>query len=320
MMSPLLGMLFGFVNTSTLHLSKGMQRQGIETLRWWKLPRSERSGGKAFIYIGGVVLNNMTPIWLILANRFAPPAYATGVFGLGLVVLLLYSHFVLGEPVAPVNYGGAGLIVAGTALFALHAVSHGGVDVWRFDGALVGWLTGGYIVVAGLFALFVVRTGRRFLFAAAFGALSGGMASLDPILKALGQWAGGRPGFLPGVAWGWIPFVASFVLGTAAFFTAQYAFLRKADASTMVPFQTAVYVLVPVVVQFVALPGYGPTPLVVAGIAVIFGGIALTQMGRRIEQTPPGADGRAVAHAIERTVERVHDRRHEPHEQPGEDS
>lgn len=311
MTSPLLGMLFGFLNTSTLHLSKAMQRQGIETLRWWKVPRAERSGAKAMIYIGGVILNNMTPVWLILANRFAAPAYATGVFGLGLVVLLLYSHFILGEPVDPINYAGAGLIIAGTVLFALHAVVRGRIQVWRFDPGLVGWIAGGYIVVAGLFALFVVRSGRRFLFAAAFGLLSGGMASLDPVMKALGQWAGGDPGFLPAVAWGWIPFVASFVLGTAAFLTAQFAFLHGADASTMVPIQTSVYVLLPAVVQIIALPGYEPTVLLGVGIVIILAGIVLTQMGRRTEQTPPGADGRAVANAIERTVGRMHDRRHD---------
>ncbi|MFW5826123.1 MAG: hypothetical protein ACOCVO_01060 [bacterium] len=320
MTSAYLGMLFGFINTSTLHLSKGMQRQGIETLRWWKLPRSERSSGKAFIYIGGVILNNMTPFWLILANRFAAPAYATGMFGLGLVVLLIYSHFILGEPVDPVNYAGAGLIVAGTVLFALHAISHGRVSVSQFDPVLVGWIAGGYVVGAGLFALFVVRTGRRFLFAAAFGLLSGGMASLDPVMKALGQWAGGIPAFLPVVAWGWLPFLASFVLGTAAFLASQFAFLKGADASTMVPVQTSVYVLLPVVVQLAALPDYDLTPTLALGMLVISGGIVMTQMGRRTEQTAPGADGRAVANAIERALARAREQRHSAHTHTREDS
>ena len=75
-----------------------MQRQGIGTLRWRRVSKDKRSPKRAAICIAGVLLNQSTPVWLILANRFSAPAYATGVFGLGLVLLLAYSSFILEEP------------------------------------------------------------------------------------------------------------------------------------------------------------------------------------------------------------------------------
>jgi hypothetical protein len=279
-------MLFGFVNTATLHLAKGLQRHGIETLRWRTLSRRDRSPGRAVIYVIGVILNNLAAIWIILANRFAAPAYATGMFGLGLVVLLLYSHFVLDEPVAPVNYLGCVFVVLGTALFGADALQNGRIDASRLEPWTVAIFAGAYILVAALFVVFVVKSRRGVLLSLAFGMLTGGMGSLDPVLKALGQNAGGVASVVPLVGWGWIPFGLSFLLGTGAFFNVQYAFLKGADASAMVPVQTSVYVLVPVAVQLVALPGYDLTLLLSLGIVMILSGIVLTQTGRRV---PPPA-------------------------------
>ncbi|MFW5689914.1 MAG: hypothetical protein ACOC1U_10105 [Spirochaetota bacterium] len=281
MTSPGLGMLFGFINTTTLHLAKGMQRQGIETLRWRSTPRHDRSKGKAAIYVIGVILNNMAAVWIILANRFAAPAYATGMFGLGLVVLLLYSHFLLDEPVRPINYVGAALVIVGTAVFALHALRNRSVQTARFDPIVVGIFAASFVLAAFIVVVFAMRSGRPFRIALAFGIFAGGLGSLDPVLKSLGQTAGLTAGIIPTAAWGWIPFGISFLFGTTAFFSVQYAFYHGADASAMVPVQTSVYVLTPVVVQIIALPGYQLTLSLTAGIAIILLGIVLTQMGRR---------------------------------------
>lgn len=285
MRSPLLGLVFGLINTTTLHLAKGMQRQGIGMLRWRSLPRDERSKGKAVIYVAGVILNNLTAVWLILANRFAAPAYATGMFGVGLVVLLLYSHVLLGEPVAPINYFGAALVVVGTALFGYHSLTMGRADATLLDSVTVTVFTVAFLLGAGAFAVVAIRNGSTTLVAAAFGIFAGGLASLDPVLKALGQNSGGSAGFIPATAWGWIPFGSSFVLGTIAFLSSQYAFLKGADASSMIPVQTSVYVLIPVVVQLLALPGYTADAILLSGIVLILGGIVFTQMGRRL--APP---------------------------------
>ena len=281
MTSPGLGMLFGLLNTTALHVAKGMQQHGIQTLKWRSTPREERSGKRAVIYLIGVVLNNTSPIWLILANRFAAPAYATGMFGVGLVLLLLYSHFVLREEVAPINYAGAGLIVAGTVLFALHASRNAELDLSAMSPVTVTVFTIAFFLSTGVVALLSLRRRTALGLSAAFGLFAGGIGSLDPVLKAVGQHAGGAATFFPSVAWGWVPFVFSFGLGVLAFISVQFAFHHGAIARSMVPVQTSTYVLVPVLVQLLALPGYMANSLLILAVAVLLVGIACTQAGPR---------------------------------------
>ena len=298
MTAPAMAMLFGFINTTTLHLAKGMQRQGIEMVRWKKLPHHRRSGAKATIYVAGVILNNLAPVWIVLANRYAPPAYATGMFGLGLVILFLYSHFLLGEAVKPLNYVGALLVIVGTVLFGMDALQHGQADTTEFLPIRVGIFAVSFVALAGVFALVVKRRQNGFLIAMAFGLLGGGMASLDPVLRGVGQTAGAQAAFFPTVPWGWIPFIVSFAFGSGAFFLVQYAFYHGADASAMVPVHTSLYVLTPVVVQLIALPGFRLNPFIAGGIGLIILGIVLTQMGRRdVPPVPPEPGEEDPAHA-----------------------
>ena len=285
MISPALGMLFGLLNTSAIHVAKSMQRHGINTLRWRSLSREERSGKHAVIYLVGVVVNNTSSVWLILANRFAAPAYATGMFGLGLVLLLFYSSVVLGERVHWVNYVGAVLVVVGTAAFSLHAIGGSQVQA-MLDPRAVALFCALYFLPVGALVFLGVRTGRRHLMGFSFGLMTGSMASIDPVLKSIGQTAGGAASILPAVSWGWIPFVLSFPLGIGAFFLSQYAFYRGATASDTVSAHSSLYVLLPVVVQIVALPGYRVTPVLIIGIAAIVTGIGLMQRRRAPVEIP----------------------------------
>jgi len=276
-MIPALGILFGVLNTITVHMAKAMQRHGIDTLRWGSTPKEQRSRKKALIYGGGIAVNGLSGLWLILANRFAPPAYATGMFGVGLVLLLLYSRAVLHEDVAPINYFGALLVIIGTAVFGYDALTHQAVDVAGLRGWVVAVFAAGYFGMLGVVIALAKRSGRMQLFGVAFGAVTGGLAGLDPVLKAIGQYADGTARLLPGTALGWIPFVLSLVVGLLAFLVGQYAFFHGAAANDLVPGHSTAFVLVPVVVQLIALPGYRFSLWLGVGIFAIVSGIVLIQ-------------------------------------------
>ncbi|MBU8914299.1 MAG: hypothetical protein KOO61_09780 [Spirochaetales bacterium] len=276
----LVGLLLGLINTTTLHIAKAMQRHGINTLRWARLSAEERSGKHAAIYIVGVILNQTTPLWIILANRYSAPAYATGMFGVGLVLLLVYSSVVLKEPVSPVNYLGAIIVMGGTILFSVHSIQMGSLDVSLMDRRTVFLFSVAYMAASSLGLMVGFRSRKGRIIGIAFGMFAGAAAGLDPILKALGQNASGSASLIPTELWGWLPFGLSFVLGSCGFFTVQIAFLRGARASVFVPFQSSLYVLLPVVVQLLALPGYAATPILVTGIACIVAGIIFMQLGR----------------------------------------
>lgn len=277
MTSPLLGLLFGFLNTTTIHLAKGLQRQGIRTLKWFRQARHERSVRHALIYVVGVILNNTTVVWVLLTNRFAAPAYVSGMFGLGLVVLLIYSRVVLRETVIRLNYLGAVLVVFGTMAFGYVSLNNTDIDVSLMSPRALGIFAGSFFVIAVVFLVLANRSSRAQLKGIAFGLIAGGVGGLDPVLKGLGQYAGGMGTLLPDVGWGWIPFGLSFVFGTTAFLTVQFGFHRGADASVLGPMHSSTYVLIPVISQLICLPGYNTTPMLITGILLIVVGIIFIQ-------------------------------------------
>ena len=87
-MSVILGLIFGIINTLTLHLAKAMERHGIEIFSRKK--SFKEKGKKPLIYIIGFILNNTIFIWQILGTTFASAAVFSSVFGLGLILLMIY--------------------------------------------------------------------------------------------------------------------------------------------------------------------------------------------------------------------------------------
>lgn len=282
MSSPALGLLFGVVNSVSLHLAKGLQRLGIGALRVPRASRTAADRGRLLVYIAGVVVNNAAPVWIILANRFAPPAYATSMFGVGLIALMLYSRRALGEPVTAANLAGSIGVLVGTILFALSALSAPPVALTSLIRSRVWLSLPAFVGVFGTFVILSICSRRLHAMSIAFGIFAGGLASFDPILKALGQGSGGAPSFFPGAAWGWLPFLVSFLLGSGAFFCTQIAFYRRADASLLVPAHSSMFVLTPLLVTAVAHPGFHFAPLQIAGIGFIVVGMVLSESRWRI--------------------------------------
>ena len=55
--------------------------------------RDQASGSRTrarAIYALGIAMNIITPLWVIVANRFAPTVYYKLLYGLDLIALLLY--------------------------------------------------------------------------------------------------------------------------------------------------------------------------------------------------------------------------------------
>ena len=94
--SFVLAMAIGVLGTSVIHLSKGVMKRGLVLMRERVArPRTARS-----VYFAGVAMNFTNPLWVIIANRFAPTVYYTSMYGLGLVALLVYARFRLGENIS----------------------------------------------------------------------------------------------------------------------------------------------------------------------------------------------------------------------------
>lgn len=197
--------LLGIVSTTQTHLAKALERQGIET---WELLRacfwrSEPDSGASLdsesslrrkrlrhqplICIIGLVLNHTTFLYhLLIALLGATVDLYTGMYGMGLVALLLYTAWVMKEAITRLQVAGAASILAGTLVIGLEVTVRPSLDMAQMslpaDVAAVLLLLGVClaVVVAGL------RNGKPHLIGLAFGLAAG---VLEPSTSVSKVWA-----------------------------------------------------------------------------------------------------------------------------------
>jgi hypothetical protein len=273
-------MILGIISTVLLHLAKAMERQGIEIFDQIrskvKGTPSEVEGGakKPIIYMVGLVLNNITPIWAIIANFFGPSSYLTSMFGLGLIALMIYASKVLHESIQKIEYYGAGVLVVGTLILGFDALNRPIVDPATVNVARSFLFIGIFLVLGCIGVVLALKTKKPLVIGIVFGLLAGGCGGLDPFLKNIGQNYGGAGG-IPNSWPGWIIFGLSFGVGTCAFLLTQWGFARKANASVLVPCYNSLYVVIPILVQAWAYPNFPIYPITWIGMAFVIVGIVL---------------------------------------------
>lgn len=277
-------LFLGILSTIQTHLAKALERQGIEVFEQIRarLRKSGQAGAeglkKPLIYTIGFLLNSTLFLWSTLAQPFGPPALFTSMFGMGLIFLMGYAAFVLKETVTRRELVGAVAVVAGTLVIGCENIYRPASD--RFTMNLTAMLValGIWLALSLVLVIASARTSNLRLIALAFGSLAGGLGSLDPFFKGVGQNYGGQSGILPSNVIGAIFFGSSFFVGFLAFVVTQFGFARKVRASLLVPVYNAAYIGLPVVWQTFLLPGYRLTWPTVTGILLILAGVAVMQI------------------------------------------
>jgi drug/metabolite transporter (DMT)-like permease len=276
-----IAILIGILSTTQLHLAKALERQGIEVFEQLqarlKKTGEQIEGGirKPIIYTIGVTLNNTVFLYALIAQRHAPPAVYTSMFGMGLVFLMVYAAKVLKEQITRKQVAGAAAIIAGSLAIGIENILRDGYD--RSSMALTpALILAGVFLAVGMLGLFLSsRSKRPDVIAVAFGLFCGGCGALDPFLKGVAQNLGGRPEWVPASWLGWVIFAFSFVIGFISFAVTQVGFAKKAPASLLVPTYNAGYILLPILLQVVLLPAYQLYWSTYAGITLIILGMAL---------------------------------------------
>src|SRR5271157_89830 len=275
-------MLCGIADTTQIHLAKAMERQGIEIFDQIRAKlrkenfEMEGKVKKPVIYLIGFTLNQIEPIWLVLANSFGSyPALVTSMYGIGLVFLLIYSVKILHEQLSNREVFGATLIIAGTLVLGIEAFFRPAYKDASIPVGMAVVFTAVCAVVSAIFMVLVLMTRNVRMIGFVFGFVAGAFGGQDILYKLIGQSTSGQTNVLPVDFIGWIVFLASFGIGFVAFLVTQWGFARKAPASVLVPAYDSLYVLIPVLYQVLLLPGYAIWPSTVAGIALVLLGIIL---------------------------------------------
>ncbi len=289
--------LFGIASTTQLHLAKAMERQGIEVFDQIraKLKKEEISpelGGKKkpLIYIIAMILNNTVFLYMIASALFGPASYFTSMFGVGLVFLMIYSAKVLRETIQRIEYVGSLVLVVGTLVLGLEAIffRDPSINYSNMNISIV-WLF--FTIFLGIGAIFMsISFKTKKATGVIFGLFAGGCATFDPFFKALGQQLGGTTGLLPSTPEGWSFFIPSFLVAVGSFVFTQWGFARKARASVLVPTYNSIYVILPIVIQLVAWPGFGLFWSTYLGLGLVIVGIVLMQAFKRPPMVAQGVN------------------------------
>ena len=290
-----IAMLIGVAGTSTIHLSKGVMKHGVELLRACTIsqPVAAEGAGTAavvlpgqrtearMIYTAGVLMNFTNPVWVIIANRFAPTVYYTSMYGLGLVSLLLFSHFVLHERLDRRRLSGSLVVIAGTLIVGFSRFADPVPGMHLANRSLVLLIAAGWAVAAPLAALLSGRASLT-LQEVLFGLFGGGLASLEAVLKGVAQSGPAGSTFLPQTGANWWIFVVSFAGAAGAFAMIQWSYLRRCRVSIMAAAYDVSYVAIPLVLVAVAIPAEQLGLLSIVGLIVL-------AIGASIIQTRPAA-------------------------------
>ncbi|MCH8532050.1 MAG: hypothetical protein LAT65_14455 [Saccharospirillum sp.] len=264
-----IAMILGVFASSVLHLSQGLMRMGLMNLRI--NPQDRRARWR---YIAGLLMNFTAPLWVMLANLFAPIIWFTSMFATGLVALLVFSRSVLKEPLSSWQVAGAALILLATAALAASlrgdmAGSESDIQtlvvatlIWVMAAPLVGW------------ALKRNRLSLQELF---FGALAGGFLALDALWKRLAQTsATGEVNLLPEDPSGWLLLLSSFTGAGGAFLMMQWAYLRQCRASAVVISYNVMYVLLPLGLTLIVSGTEALSVATVVAVMLLLVGAAMT--------------------------------------------
>lgn len=277
-----LGLLFGIVNTMVLHLAKAMERHGIEIFSRKKT--FKQKGKKPLIYIIGFALNNTVFIWQILGTTFASAAVFSSVFGLGLILLMLYSHYILHEEIKTPELIGALLIVIGTTLIGfLYIIEPPEAGVINYTNFFIL-----LIFISVIFTILISYSWKTKIgIALIFGAVAGTFGGMDNVFKRMGL---SSSNFLEAFAGVFrleilsIIFVISFFLGLLALTLTQIGFAKGADASKLVPMYNSLYITGPVIFELIIIEGATVSIGIILSIIVIIGGVFLMNIFKKNEE------------------------------------
>jgi len=285
--------LLGVLSTIQNHLAKAFERHGIETLDHFghKLVKSgKKQKGirkKSLIYILGLILNQTVFIYHLFTTPLGgTTAIYTSMYGVGLLVLLLYSVKVLKEPLSREEMMGAMAILLGTLIIGIEGLQRPPLNM--------AWMNVNQTLMAVtlLFSLCAIviyvslRDGSRHTIGLGFGFSAGAIGALDPLLKGIGQTHGGSEAFGPEGMVGWVIFLGSFLVGFISFLIDQWGFYLRVRANVLVPTFNASYIAVPVIFQALLLPGYSLYFSTFIGLGfIILGFVRLGNFSSKIHET-----------------------------------
>ncbi|MFX1329808.1 MAG: hypothetical protein ACFE91_16890, partial [Promethearchaeota archaeon] len=204
-------------------------------------------------------------------------------FGLGLILLMLYSHYILHEEIIKSELVGAILIIVGTTMvgffYIIEPQISGNVNYVNF-----------FILIIIILLLFSVLIGyswkTRIAVAFIFGLVAGTLGGTDNVLKRIGLTSNNFIDVLAGIVQLELDsfiFLFSFLAGFFAMILTQIGFAKGADASRLVPMYNSLYIAAPVAFELIIVEGATISVGIILSILIIIIGVFLMNIFKKYE-------------------------------------
>ena len=258
----ILGIIIGFIAYLLLYIGKGIQKYSIEGLKIDKTVKSKNSG----IWIFGTIL---TTIYMFVqwgALLFAPINLIAPLEGVGLIVLLLFSFYVLKEAITKTKIISVVLIIIGIVFVTLFNMNTGDISISDFN--LVNFLLFLIPVISmEIIAIFGTHLNNYKFAGLILGLTAGTFQAFQTVSKRITAVA--DP--LITTAFTFV----TFLMATLTLLITQFG-LAKANANIVVPCFTSASVSLAILIGIMALNETIQFMQIIGIISVISGMILLT--------------------------------------------
>ncbi len=145
-----------------------------------------------------MLVNNLIFLLVLWATQGGTPAtYYTSMFGVGLIVLMVYSAVILKEHIRWNGYVGSIILLLGTLIVGIQSWNEPALQNSNLNYTTI-WIIFLVWVAVGIIAIIITyKKGGLIATGLVFGIFTGAVASLDPVLKAISQSYGNSSGYFP---------------------------------------------------------------------------------------------------------------------------
>jgi len=178
----------------------------------------------------------------ILGAMFGPPSIYNSVFGLGLIILLIYAHYIMNEVISRRELLGAALIIVGTLGIGMVSIFYTETPTILYP----SFFTSLYFLFPFFAIMIVIGYKFRQLTLILFASTGGMLGATGNAFLYVGNIDGG---FAPDPSI-FIPiYIVGLLLGGVGFLLSQIAFYRGSDASQYVPIYNGLFFMTPFIYE-----------------------------------------------------------------------
>lgn len=265
----ILGFTIGLIAYIVLYIGKGIQKYAIEGFKEEKTIKSKHTG----IWTAGLIMTTayMFVQWAALA--FAPINLIAPLEGVGLIILLIFSYYILKEDINKIEIAGVFLIIGGTVIITMLNPNTGQLNPSDFNLVLFLSFCLPITVIEGVTILISKFKGWKYA-GLIIGVTAGTLNAFQTFSK--------RVTLIPEFTF--IFTMLTFLFSIFTLLATQFGF-TKANANVIVPCFTSASIILATITGVMALNELIEAIQILGIILIIIGIICLTAFKKK-DDTP----------------------------------